>query len=63
VKKRGWFFNFFVTLIATFIVAGVVTLLWSLIAHGEAQIDWETSFLFAVIFSIVIPMLERWNRG
>ena len=63
MKKRGWFFSFFVTLIITFVVAGAVTLLWSLIAHGEAQIDWETSVLFAVIFSIVIPMLDRWKRG
>ena len=62
MKKRSWLTNFFLTFVITLIVAVVVTGLWSLIAHGEAQIDWETSFLFAIIFSVVVPLLERLQR-
>jgi hypothetical protein len=31
----------------------IVTLLWNFIGHGEIAIDWETSFLFAVLFGII----------
>ncbi|HZX11278.1 MAG TPA: hypothetical protein VFG01_10080 [Acidobacteriota bacterium] len=62
MKKRSWFLNFIVTFVITLIVAAAVTGLYSLIAHGEAQIDWEISFLFAIVFSVVIPLSERWNR-
>ncbi|MBD3413978.1 MAG: hypothetical protein GF421_06075 [Candidatus Aminicenantes bacterium] len=62
MKKRSWLFNFFFTFAVTFVVAGVTTLLWSLIAHGQTQIDWETSLLLAVIFSVVIPLLGRLNQ-
>jgi len=62
LKKRSWLVNFMVTFLITLVVAVVVTGLWSLIAHGEVQIDWEISFLFAIVFSVVIPLLERWKQ-
>ncbi len=62
MKKRSWFTPFLMIFAITLMVTVGVTLLWNLIVHGEAQIDWETSFRFAIIFAIVIPLLKRWNH-
>ena len=49
----------FVTVFAlTFIVTGMVTLLWNLIFHEASTIDWETSFRFAIVFGIVFSWIE-----
>jgi hypothetical protein len=49
----------FVTVFAvTLIVCVIVTLLWNLIVHGAGTIDWETSFLFAILFGIIFPWIE-----
>jgi hypothetical protein len=49
----------FVTLSAvTFIITGIVTLLWNLIFHGASTIDWETSFRFGIVFGIVFSWIE-----
>ncbi len=49
----------FVTVFAvTLIVCVIVTLLWNLIVHGASTIDWETSFLFAILFGIILPWIE-----
>jgi hypothetical protein len=49
----------FVTVFAvTLIVCVIVTLLWNLIVHGESTIDWEISFLFAILFGIILPWIE-----
>ena len=42
----------------TLIVSIGVTYLWSLIFHDVATIDWETSFRFAIIFGIVLPIID-----
>jgi len=42
----------------TLIVTIVVTYLWSLIFHGVASIDWETSFRLAIILGIVLSVIE-----
>jgi hypothetical protein len=44
----------FVTVFAVALVtAAIVTLLWNIIVHAEGIIDWETSFLFALLFGII----------
>ncbi|MFO7980327.1 MAG: hypothetical protein R6V00_05780 [Candidatus Aminicenantes bacterium] len=62
LKKRSWFVNFIIIFLITFVVAAVVSLLYGWIAHGEPQIDWESSFRFAIIFAVIIPLLERWKQ-
>jgi hypothetical protein len=47
--------------IALFVCMGV-TLLWSLIFHGLAVIDWGTSFRFAMIFGIIFPIIDSKKR-
>lgn len=60
---RSWFVDFIVTFVITFIVTLLVTLFWSLIADGSAVLDWGTSFRFAIIFGVVIPLLGRWGQS
>ena len=43
-----------------------VTILWSLIFHGVAIIDWETSFRFAILLGIILTVIDsrkRMNSG
>ena len=42
----------------TLIVSVFVSLLWDIIVHGGSTIDWETSFRFAMIFGIILPILH-----
>ena len=45
----------FVTVFAVALVAGsLVTFLWNFIGGGESIIDWETSFILAFLFAIVL---------
>jgi hypothetical protein len=44
----------FVTVFAVALVtAAIVILLWNIIVHAEGTIDWEISFLFAILFGII----------
>jgi hypothetical protein len=48
----------FLTVFAlTFIVTGIVTLLWNLIFHEASTIDWETSFRYAIVFGIIFSWI------
>jgi hypothetical protein len=41
-----------------------VTFLWNLVFHKVAKVDWETSFRFAILFGIILPIgYSRKNRG
>jgi hypothetical protein len=42
----------------TLLVCIGVTFLWSLVFHGVATIDWETSFRFAILFGIIFPAID-----
>jgi hypothetical protein len=46
----------------TFLVTIVVTFLWSLVFHGVAVIDWETSLRTAILFGIIFPVIDSRNR-
>jgi hypothetical protein len=45
-----------VTFVLVFVVAAVVSWLWSLVAHGSGAVDWESTFRLAVILGLVIPL-------
>ena len=47
----------------TLLVTIGVTLLWSLVFHGVAIIDWETSFRFAIILGIIFPIIDSGKRN
>ena len=44
------------------LVCIVITFLWSLVFHGVAIIDWETSFRFAILFGIILPIIDSRKR-
>ena len=53
--------GFVMTFGVTLVVSAIVTFLWSLIFHGAAAIDWETSFRFAIILGIALPLARAWE--
>ena len=36
------------------VTVALMTFLWNLIGHGERTVDWETSFIFAIMFDIIL---------
>lgn len=53
----------FLTIFAlTLFVSIGVTVLWSLIFHGAAIVDWGSSFRFAIILAILLPFINN-KRG
>ncbi|MFO8183103.1 MAG: hypothetical protein R6U39_02910 [Candidatus Aegiribacteria sp.] len=55
---RGFLTVFPVTLGVTV----VVTLLWNLVFHGSAGVDWATAFRFAIIFGVILPWVQSGKR-
>ena len=54
-----WLREFLGIFALTFVVTVAVTLLWSLLVDGAAQVDWATAFRFGIIFGIVVPIVGR----
>ena len=54
----------FITVFAISLLVTIgVTFLWSMVFHGVATIDWETSFRFAIVLGITLTILDsRKNR-
>ena len=48
------------TVVLAFITTVLVTLLWNLLIEKTgAIVDWKTSFLFAIILGLVIPIVRN----
>jgi len=54
--------GFIVYFVLVFIVSAVVSFLYSLIVHGHGVIDWESSFQYAFIFGITLPVVGEFER-
>ena len=50
--------GFILVFAITLLVSIVVTFIWSLVFHGAAIIDWETSFRFAIILGIILTIID-----
>lgn len=50
--------DFLTVFTVSLVVSVVVTFLWSLIFHQMATIDWETSFRFATLLGVVLPLVD-----
>jgi len=48
--------SFGITFVVTLVVCAITTFFYSLIAHGEGVVSWDTAILFAVILGIVLPV-------
>ena len=42
----------------TLATVALVTLLWNIIGHGESIVEWETAFLFAILFGIILTWVK-----
>ncbi len=51
------------TIPVTFVVAAIVTYLYSLIAHGSGSVNWDTAFHLAIILGIVLPLTRARTDG
>ena len=51
--------GFVVHFVLVLIVSAVVSYLYSLVAHGQGIIDWESSFRLATIFGITLPIMSE----
>ncbi len=56
IKKYS--IDFALTFVVVLVVSIIVTFLYSLIAHGEGAVDWETAFRLAIILGIVLPWVH-----
>ena len=50
--------GFILVFAITLLVSIGVTFLWSLVFHGVAIIDWETSFRFALILGFILAIID-----
>ncbi len=44
------------------VVSIVVAYLYSLVAHGIGQLDWELSLRLAIIFGIALPIIREMDK-
>ena len=51
--------DFSIVFVVTLVVTIVVTFLWNLLFHNSAVVDWDTSFYFAFVLGIVIPLMQK----
>jgi hypothetical protein len=56
MNTKSFWLDMAVTIPVTFVVAAVVTYLYSLIAHGSGLVNWDTAFHLAIILGIVLPL-------
>ena len=56
---RKFAIDFIIIFAITLLVTVIVTLLYSLIVHGSSAIDWETSFRSAIVFAIVLSLIQQ----
>ena len=56
MNAKRFLIDFSLTAVLTFVVAAIVTYLYSLIAHGAGAVAWDTAFELAIIFGIVLPL-------
>jgi hypothetical protein len=54
--------GFIVYFVLVLVVSAVVSYLYSLIAHGQGVLDWESSFRFAFVFGVTLPIVGEIER-
>ena len=54
--------EFIIVFAITLLVCVGVTFFWSLVFHGVGIVDWETSFRFATLLGIIIPIIDSRKR-
>lgn len=60
IRKMG--VEFITVFAIALVTAALVTFLWNTIVHADRSVDWEISFLFAILFGI-IQTLMKWREA
>jgi hypothetical protein len=55
---RKWFIDLIIVFAVTLAAGIVVTLVWNLIGHHEAAVEWKTAFTLAIVLGIVLSLNE-----
>jgi hypothetical protein len=59
MKTKEFMLSVLLTVVLAFITTVLVTMLWNLLIEKTgAIVDWKTSFLFAIILGLVIPIVR-----
>ncbi len=56
MNVRSFLIDMVMTMVLIFVVAVVVTWLYSLIAHGDGSADWGTAVRLAIILGVALPL-------
>lgn len=57
------FIRFFgIIFVLVFVTSGLVSYIYSLIVHGAGVADWESSFRFAIILGVALPLIEKFKE-
>ena len=59
---KKFFQEFLVVSAITFIVAAVVSFLYSLIVHGSGVFDWTHAIRLALILGLALPMIDKYGK-
>jgi hypothetical protein len=51
-----------VVFLVTLLVAALVTTIWNLLRYDLNAVDWDTAFVLAIIFGIVMPLVDKINK-
>jgi hypothetical protein len=63
MKTKEFMLSVLLTVVLAFITTVLVTLLWNLLIEKTgAIVDWKTSFLFAIILGLVIPIVRNTSK-
>lgn len=58
MRIRRWVADVVIVFSVSLVASMVVSVLWNLIAHRTTAIDWETSFRFAIVLGIIVPLIQ-----
>ncbi len=63
MKTKGLLYYVILVFVLAFMTTVVVTTLWNLLIEKQgAVVDWKTSFLLAIILSLVIPVVRNTGK-
>lgn len=62
MSARKWAVEIGFAFATTLLVSVVVTFVWNLATRAEPSVDWETSFVMAVVLGVALPLVHA-RRG
>ena len=62
MKAKPLLKEFIIVFPITFVVAAVVSFLYSLIVHGVGVVDWGTAFRMGFILGLALPVIHATGK-